>query len=94
MIFDVFLSEHAEMFRQGLNAEERDAFETALLDVLCSDPYPDGVSKIALDDFPYQPGTIGFAYGDFWFTYRFHNETTLRVTQAVWRPSSPRSRPI
>ncbi len=60
------------------------------LNVLCSDPYPDGISKVALSFFPYQPGAIGFAYGEFWMTYTILNAATIGVASVYWSPDSPR----
>ena len=49
--FDAVIADAAEMFLASLSPVDREQFYRAL-DVLCSDPYPDGISKISLAFFP------------------------------------------
>ena len=89
MTFDAVLSNTAEAFLASLDPVDRQAFYQAL-DVLLQDPYPDGVSKVLLTFFPYRPGTLGFAHGDFWITYVILNSATIGIASVYWRPDSPR----
>jgi len=86
--FDAVVSDTAEIFISGLDRGDRQRFYEAL-DVLMSDPHPDGVTKVALP-FPYTPGTFGFYYRDFWIAYVFLNALVLGVIAAHWSPRSPR----
>lgn len=89
MIFDAVLSQTAETFLIDLEPEERADCYDALLDVLCADPYPDGVSKVLLP-MPYAPGTIGFSDDQFWFAYVILNAACIGVAAIYWSPSSPK----
>lgn len=88
MAFDAVISDTAETFTSNLAREDRKAFHHAL-DILLSDPYPDGVIKVALT-FPFKPGVFGFEYGDFWIAYTFINPQVLGIIAAFWSPKSPR----
>ena len=88
MTFDAVLSDTAESFLAEIGPVERQNFYRAL-DVLLENPYPDGISKVALP-FPYRPGTIGFSYGEFWISYAILNAATIGVASVYWSPDSPR----
>ena len=87
MSFDAVLSDTAEIFVSHLARDDRKAFYEAL-DVLLSDPYPNGLDKGDLP-FPYRPGTLGFAYGDFWIAYTFMSSYLLAIAAVYWNPRSP-----
>ncbi len=89
MIFDAVLSQAAEDFLSTLTPAEREECYRVLLDVLCLDPHPDGISKVHLP-IPYAPGTIGFAHGQFWFAYVILNAVVIEVAAIFWSPSSPK----
>jgi len=89
VIFDAVLSQAAETFLLALEPPEREECYQVLLDVLCLDPYPDGVSKVELP-FPYAPGTIGYAHGQFWFAYVILNAACIAVAAIYWSPASPK----
>ncbi len=89
MTFDAVLSEVAEIFLAALTSTEREECYRILLDALCIDPYPDGVSKVYLP-FPYRPGTIGYAQGEFWFAYVILNAAYIGVAAIYWNPASPK----
>jgi len=86
--FDAVLSGGAELFVSHLARDDRRAFNEAL-EILLSDPYADGISKVELP-FPYTPGTFGFEYRDFWMAYTFINPYTLGIAAVFWNPRSPR----
>ena len=88
MSFDAVLSDTAQAFVDNLARDDHEAFDEAL-DVLLSDPYPDGLNKVELP-FPYRPGTLGFEYRDFWIAYTFLNAYMLAVVAVYWNPKSPR----
>lgn len=88
MSFDAVLSDTAQLFVDHLARDDRRAFNEAL-DVLLSDPYPDGISKVELP-FPYAPGTLGFEYRDFWMAYTFMSSHMLAIAAVFWNPKSPR----
>ena len=87
--FDAVISDTAEAFLASLSPVDREQFYRAL-DVLCSDPHPDGISKVPLTFFPYQTEAIGFAYGEFWMTYTILNAATIGIASVYWSPDSPR----
>lgn len=87
--FDAVLSNAAREFLSSLDVADRVAFGFVLEDLMV-DPYPDGVSKVALDFFPYNAGTIGASVGEFWLTYTFLNSTTIGIAGLYWNPDSPR----
>ena len=86
--FDAVLSDTAELFVNQLARDDRRAFYEAL-DVLLSNPYPDGINRVELP-FPYRPGTLGFEYRDFWIAYTFLNAYMLAILAVYWNPKSPR----
>jgi hypothetical protein len=86
--YDAVLSDTAQLFVDHLARDDRRAFNEAL-DVLLSDPYPDGISKVELP-FPYAPGTFGFEYSDFWIAYTFMSLHMLAIAAVFWNPKSPR----
>jgi len=86
--FDAVLSDTAQLFVDHLARDDRRAFNEAL-DVLLSDPYPDGISKVELP-FPYAPGTLGFEYRDFWMAYTFMSSHMLAIAAVFWNPKSLR----
>ena len=88
MSFDAVLSDTAEVFVSHLARDDRKAFYEAL-DVLLSNPYPDGLNKVELP-FLYRPGTLGFEYGDFWIAYTFLSLYMLAIVAVFWNPKSPR----
>lgn len=89
MTFDVVISQTVEAFLSALTQAEREECYQIILDVLCVDPYPDNISKVYLP-VPYKPGTIGFAFGEFWFSYTILNAGYIAVAAIYWNPSSPR----
>lgn len=88
MSFDAVLSDTAQLFVDHLARDDRRAFNEAL-DVLLSDHYPDGISKVELP-FPYTPGTLGFEYRDFWMAYTFMSSHMLAIAAVFWNPKSLR----
>ena len=87
--FDLVLSDSARAFLESLSeSDRRDCYRE--LDVLSSEPHPDGVSKVLLDYFPYQRGTFGAECGEFWISYQFLNAATLGIASVYWAPGSPR----
>jgi len=86
--FDAVLSDTAELFVSNLARDDRQAFYEAL-DVLLSDPYADGITKVALP-FPYHLETFGFDYADFWIAYIFENPYALGIVAVYWSSKSPR----
>ena len=74
---------------QSLSISDRVEF-LLVLDDLLVDPHPDGISKVSLDFFPYESGTIGFSGGEFWITYKFLNAAMVGIASVYWRPDSPR----
>ena len=88
MIFDVFIAYTASDFLTSLSEPEQQECRRIILDVLCKDPFPDGVTKVYLP-MPYAPGTIGFEHGEFWFAYIFENPSLIRVAAIYWSPDSP-----
>ena len=89
--FDAVISRSARTFPQSLSSGDRDQF-FRVLDSLLSDPHPDGASKVPLNYYPYNPGTVGYTGGQFWITYTFLNGATIGITGAQWSPNSPRRR--
>ena len=89
MSFDIVLLGPSEDFLASLNQTDRMACYSAL-DTLSNDPYADGVNKVLLDWFPYQPGVIGSAIGEFWIAYRILNAATIEVGNIYWSPDSTR----
>ena len=87
--FDHVISVSARAFLESLSGPDQAELLRAL-DILVANPHPDGVSKITLNGFPYQPGTIGATCGDFWIVYRFLNAATLAIATVYWKPDSPR----
>ena len=88
MSFDAVLSDTADTFVNHLARDDRQAFREAL-DVLLSDPFPDGLTKVELP-FPFASGTYGFEYEDFWIAYTFMNPYMLAIVAAFWNPKSRR----
>jgi hypothetical protein len=86
--FDAVLSDTAEIFVNHLARDDRQRFYEAL-DVLLTDPYPDGISKVELP-FPYTPNTFRFEYKDFWIAYIFMSLNMLAIASVFWNPKSPR----
>ncbi len=89
MSFDIVLLGPSEDFLASLNQTDRMACYSAL-DTLSNDPYADGDSKVLLDWFPFQPGAIGAAIGEFWIVYQILNAATLEIAVIYWSPDSPR----
>ena len=87
--FDAVISSSSRTFLQSLSISERIEFFWALDDLL-RDPYPDGVSKVALDFYPYSPETFGASIGEFWMSYTFLNTATISIAGVYWNPDSPR----
>ena len=88
MSFDAVLSDTAQTFVDNLARDDHEAFDEAL-DVLLSNPSPDGLNKVELP-FPYHPGTLGFEYRDFWIAYTFLKGYMLAVVAVYWNPKSQR----
>lgn len=88
MLFDALLTDTAESFVKKLSNADQKAFNIAL-DILMTDPYPDGITKVQLS-FPYKNGTYGFEYGDFWIAYYLKSSYMLGIVAVYWSPKSPK----
>ncbi len=74
----IHLSEHTKRLLATLTDQRKMDF-TAALELLATDPLPDGHSKISLDGFPYRPGTCVYANHGFILTYRVQDDESIHI---------------
>ena len=83
MAFDAFLDSGARRFRDSLPTEQQEQVNNAI-EVLMSDPYEDGVIKLAIG-FPFRYDSICYATEDFLIAYYFENAAVVTVYAIVPR---------